>query len=119
MDPAQYDITIIKGKTYRLKAYWLDPAGAAINLTNRTIRMQMRLTRTSPDKIIDYDNALKGGITVNAVAGYFEAIIPPATTSLLNFNEALYEVDTVNNANAADIEPVLEGRASLKIGIIQ
>lgn len=118
MEAGKHNLEITKGKTFIFKAIWTDPNDAPINLTGRTIRMQIRRSKDSSTTYIDFDSDLKGGITKVNATGEFTVTIPVVETSTFDFVEAVYEIDSVVSLTGA-VEPILEGRVIMDQGVIR
>lgn len=87
------NIKIKKGSTYEHTFTYVDSAGAAINVTGYTARMQIRET---VDNAAYVYQALSGGdITVGTTDGKFTLSIPAATTSAITIDSGVYDVEVI------------------------
>lgn len=72
MQPQEYNLTFWQGKTWRATIAWTDDVGDPKDLTDYQFRMQVRSKYADLDTAgpyVDIDSDLKGGITVNELAG--------------------------------------------------
>lgn len=89
-------IKIKKGTTYEHVFTYVDSAGAAINVTNYTARMQIRETIYATAYVYQ---ALSGGdITVGGADGKFTLSIPAATTAAWTFASGVYDIEIISPA---------------------
>lgn len=107
--PGVYDFTIRQGGTFSRRLTWKDDAGAPINLTGYTARMQIR----TPDNgtILLSLTTENGGITLGGVLGTITLAITAAATAALNWVYGLYDLELI--APGGDVVALLEGRAIL------
>lgn len=86
-------ITIEQGATFNPVLTWKDQAGALINLTGYSARMQIR--PTVDDAGIPFVDAtdLNGKLVLGGVAGTITLNIPATDTAALVFSEAVYDLE--------------------------
>lgn len=81
-----YDIIIEQGADWRLVLTWKDEAGAPVNLTGYTARMQVRETYASKVKVFDLTTE-NGRITLPG-DGVIELAIPASVSAAVAINPA-------------------------------
>jgi len=99
MTPAEIDLTIYQGATFRKPFQWTagDPA-VAVNLTGATARMQLRKKITSPDVLLELTTANGGILITTPLEGKFEIFITDTQTSAIDFKTAVYDLEIVDTA---------------------
>ena len=108
MTAARFKIKLEQGATYRRPFKWKS-GGVLVDMTGYTGRMHIR-----PD--IDSSNIIatltteNGGITIFP-SGTFTLFISDADTALLDFEEAVYDIELI--APNGDVTRILEGIATL------
>ena len=86
-----YDIVIEQGATFTLNATWKDSAGAPVNLTGYSARMQVRPSYESEEilaSLVSPTNIVLGG-----ALGTIVATIPATDTQKLNIQEGVYDLE--------------------------
>jgi hypothetical protein len=108
MKPATIDFTLYQGSTFRKSFQWLSN-NVPTDLTNCSIRMQVRQTPTSPEGF-EFNSTNTLAIT-DALLGKFELIIPPSFSSVLIFSEYVYDIEITFNTD--DVVRVIKGKIML------
>lgn len=85
---------------------------APVNLVGYVARMQVRANLAATSKILDLDSSLKGGITLGGSEGVITITVGAATTALLNFASAVYDLEL--ESPDGSVYRLLEGRISLR-----
>lgn len=96
MKPAKLDLTIYQGATFKQNFLW-EMDGAAVDISNSEIRMQIRNRVESPDFIseatVTNGKFVIGNQAIPDQKGKFELIIPATETATFNFDEAVYDIE--------------------------
>lgn len=77
-----YDIVADQGATFNQTLTYRDSAGALVDLTGYTARMQVRYGYDDPNAVIDLTTA-NGGITLGGAAGTIALLITAAVMSAI------------------------------------
>lgn len=94
MAAAVYDITIEQGATYRLDIVWKDNAGAPINLTGYTARMQVREKVSSETALLDLTSQ-NGGIVLGGATGAIAIVAAATMTDDITAKRGVYDLELV------------------------
>ena len=89
---ANYDITIEQGATFQLNLIWKDSAGAPIDLTGYTAKMQVRQRYASDDAVLSLSTTA-GTIVLGGVAGTINITGPAADTAAITIKQGVYDVE--------------------------
>jgi hypothetical protein len=101
-----YDITIQQGATFQTSIKWSDSAGAAINLTGYSARMQARASYESTSTIFSLTDS--SGITLGGTAGTIAVLISGSTTAGFSAPwEGVYDLELVSGGGV--VTRLLEG----------
>ena len=93
LDTAQrVDITCRKGDSFRLELTFKDDAGAVINLTGYTWKLDVRETDTSVSAIIEDDSFTYNGTNL----GVLTITAPPATMAGIDGGLYVYDLQSTN-----------------------
>jgi len=117
MAAGKYSFTIEQGSTTNFTIVYLDSTGAPVNLTNYGSKMQIRLTYDSAP-IITLSSSLNADGTglnmTNAASGAIGIFIASCTSSMFNFDTAIYDLDIISGSGACPIvNRILEGKVKL------
>jgi len=117
MAAGKYSFTIEQGSTTNFTIVYLDSTGAPVNLTNYGSKMQIRLTYDSAP-IITLSSSLNADGTglnmTNAASGAIGIFIASCTSSMFNFDTAIYDLDIISGSGDCPIvNRILEGKVKL------
>jgi hypothetical protein len=120
MAAGKYSFIIEQGATTNLNIQWTDSSGSAVDLTGYSARMQIRPGIEASDVYISLlSNLQPDGTGLNlsgsngetpVESGSIGIYISAYSSSLLNFNEAYYDLELVNGI---EVTRLLEGRVKL------
>jgi hypothetical protein len=120
MAAGKYSFIIEQGATTNLNVQWTDASGSAIDLTGYQARMQIRPGIESSEVYISLSSSLQPDGTGLNLAGSCDCNPPESgsvgiyisaySSSLLNFNEAYYDLEMVNGI---EVTRLLEGKIKL------
>lgn len=100
----QLDLVIEQGATFTLSLFYQDDTGAAVDITGRTARMQLRSAITSADVVLALTTE-NGRISIDGPRGLIALSISAADTAGLS-GDGVYDLELVNGAV---VERVLQG----------
>ncbi len=119
MAAGKYSFIIEQGATTNFQINWTDESGSAIDLTGYQGRMQIRTSYES-SPLLSLSSSLKAdgtGINLSGsngttplASGSIAVYISAASSSLLEFGEALYDLEMVK---ANEVTRLLEGKVKL------
>lgn len=101
----QLDLVIEQGATFTLSLFYQDDTGAAVDITGRTARMQLRKSDHSGNVEIELTTA-NGRISIDGPRGLIALSIAAADTAELD-GHGVYDLELVNGAV---VERVLQGQ---------
>jgi hypothetical protein len=105
-----YDLEIKQGATLSLTATWKDSAGAAINLTGYTARMQVRSAYDATSTILSLTSS--SGITLGGAAGTIAITASATVTAALTAPWAgVWDLELVSGGGV--VTRLLEGAATV------
>jgi hypothetical protein len=121
MAAGKYSFIIEQGATTNFQINWTDDAGAPIDLTGYQARMQVRPAVESTDIIIALSSSLSDtcgtGIHLSGSnditplqSGSIGIYISAQSSSLLNFNEAFYDLELIKGC---EVLRLVEGKVKL------
>lgn len=117
MRAAQYDLYIEEGASFAVVFRWEDKDGDAQDLTDLDFEMKIRPTKDSSTVILSgsYDGGTDtptGDIVFSegGANGQFGIAITAANTALLDFTQAVYDIEITD---VATVYRVVEGRVFL------
>ena len=120
MAAGKYSFIIEQGATTNLNIQWTDASGSAIDLTGYQARMQIRPAIESSEVYISLSSSLQPDGTGLNLSGSCDCNPPESgsvgiyisaySSSLLNFNEAYYDLEMVNGI---EVTRLLEGKIKL------
>jgi hypothetical protein len=106
----RYDLEIQQGATLSLTATWKDSAGAAINLTGYTARMQVRSAYDATSTILSLTSS--SGITLGGAAGTIAITASATVTAALTAPWAgVWDLELVSGGGV--VTRLLEGAATV------
>ena len=120
MAAGKYSFIIEQGATTNLNVQWTNNSGSAVDLTGYQARMQIRPGIEASDVYISLSSSLSPdgtGLNLNGSngetpleSGSIGIYISAYSSSLLNFNEAFYDLEMVNGR---EVTRLLEGKVRL------
>ncbi len=120
MAAGKYSFIIEQGATTNFQINWNDESGSAVDLTGYHARMQVRPSVESDTIYLSLSSSLQGdgtglnlsgsNFTTPLQSGSIAVYISADTSSLLNFNEAFYDLEMVNGSV---VTRLLEGKVKL------
>jgi len=116
MAAGKYSFIIEQGSTTDFTIIYLDSNGNPIDLQFYSAKMQIRETYNSAP-LLTLSSSLNGDGTgldmSNAVSGSIGIYIASCTSSMLTFNEALYDLDVISGSNCPVVNRIIEGKVKL------
>jgi hypothetical protein len=119
MAAGKYSFIIEQGATTNFQINWTDESGSAINLTGYQSRMQIKNSYDSAP-LLSLSSSLKSdgtGINLSGSngttplsSGSIAVYISAVSSSILDFSEALYDLEMVNGN---EVTRLLEGKVKL------
>ena len=109
MPAAQYNIIIEQGATWRLSLTWKDSAGAPIDLTGYTARMQVRQAYGAADALLSLSNGT--GITLGPSAGVITLTASATQTAAIAARNGVYDLEMV--APDGTVTRLLQGSVTI------
>ena len=120
MAAGKYSFVIEQGATTNFQINWTDESGSAIDLTGYHARMQVRPSVESDTIYLSLSSSLQedgtglnlsgSNFTTPLQSGSIAVYISADTSSLLNFNEAFYDLEMVKGSV---VTRLLEGKVKL------
>jgi len=120
MAAGRYSFTIEQGTTLDFNVQYLDSNSTPVDLTDYSGRMQIRPTLTSNDVIITLSSSrAEDGTGLNfsgsngttpPTSGSIGVFISAVSSSLFNFNEAVYDLEIYSGSI---VTRILEGKVKL------
>jgi len=120
MAAGRYSFVIEQGATTNIQINWTDSSGSAIDLTEYQARMQIRPGVESSDVFLSLSSSLSPdntGINLSGSngitplqSGSLAIYISAHSSSLLNFNEAYYDLEL---QKGYEVTRLLEGKVKL------
>jgi hypothetical protein len=116
MAAGKYSFIIEQGSTVDFSIVYNDSNGNPVNLTEFDSKMQIRQTYGSAP-LLTLSSSLNGdgtGLNMsNAASGAIEIYIASCTSSMLTFNEAIYDLDIISGSSCPVVVRILEGKIKL------
>jgi hypothetical protein len=117
MAAGKYSFIIEQGSTVNFSIVYNDANGNPVDLSQFGSKMQIRQTYSSPP-LLTLSSSLNAdgtGLNMsNAVSGAIGIYIASCTSSMLTFNEALYDLDIISGSgNCPTVTRILEGKVKL------
>ena len=119
MAAGKYSFIIEQGATTNFQINWTDESGSAIDLTGYHGRMQLRTSYDSSPLLSLLSSLKADGTGINLSgsngttplsSGSIAVYISAVSSSLLDFGEALYDLELVNGN---EVTRLLEGKVKL------
>ena len=116
MAAGKYSFVIEQGTTTNFNILYQDSSKNYINLTGYEARMQLRSSISSPTVYLQLSSSLNSdgtGITVSP-SGSINIYISSCTSSLLTFDQAVYDLEIYSGSGACPyVIRLLEGNVKL------
>jgi hypothetical protein len=117
MAAGRYSFVIEQGSTLNFSIVYNDSNGQPVDLSQYSAKMQIRQTYSSPPLLTLSSSLNADGTGLNmssAVSGTIGIYIASCTSSLLTFNEALYDLDIISGSGKCPVvNRILEGKVKL------
>ena len=124
MSAGRYSFVIEQGATLSLELQYKDSLGNPINLTGCGGKMQIRPSVSSPTASITLSSSLAAdgtGLnfsgsngTTSPVSGSIGIFISAASSSMLNFNTGVYDLEITSGSF---VTRILEGQVKLSLNV--
>jgi len=114
MSAGTLDLFVEQGATFSYTLTLNDSAGAPVNLTGYTARMQMRRSVQSPDILISLTTA-NGRLVITPLTGVITMTISATDTAALNFQSAVYDLE-IESAGGI-VTRLIEGKVRLSLEV--
>ena len=101
MPAANYDIEIEQGASYNKQFVYRDSAGALVDLTGITARMQVRPNIKSTTVLIELTTA-NNRIVIDGPAGSVTINLTATETAEFDWRKGVYDLELVTDADNAD-----------------
>jgi hypothetical protein len=105
-----YNFVMDQGATFTLQMVYQNGAGAPINLTGYTAKMQLRLKFGSPDAALTLTTE-NGGITINGPTGTINLLVTDEQTLALDPVFYVYDLDIITGGT---IERLVMGQITVR-----
>ena len=117
MAAGKYSFTIEQGSTVDFVIVYKDSNGVPVDLSTYNSKMQIRLTYGSAP-IVTLSSSLNAdgtGLNMsNAASGAIEIYIASCTSSMFNFDTAIYDLDIISGSGDCPVVTrILEGKVKL------
>jgi len=116
MAAGKYSFVIEQGSTVNFTIVYNDSNGNPIDLSQYDSKMQIRETYNSAP-LLTLSSSLNAdgtGLNMsNSISGAIGIYIASCTSSLLSFNEALYDLDIISGSDCPVVNRILEGKVKL------
>jgi hypothetical protein len=117
MAAGKYSFTIEQGSTVDFVIVYKDSNGVPVNLSTYNSKMQIRLTYGSAP-IVTLSSSLNSdgtGLNMsNAASGAIGIYIASCTSSMFNFDTAIYDLDIISGSGDCPVvDRILEGKVKL------
>jgi hypothetical protein len=116
MAAGKYSFIIEQGSTVNFNIVYNDSNGNPIDLSQYESKMQIKETYNSAP-LLTLSSSLNAdgtGLNMsNAASGAIGIYIASCTSSLLTFNEALYDLDIISGSDCPVVNRILEGKVKL------
>ena len=109
MAAGMYRLRLKKGDDYRKDFYLKDSAGAAVDLTGCSFKMQIRESFSS-DVLVELSTE-NGKIESDAENGHIVLVFIPADTSDASWKKAIYDIELKNSTD--EIQTIISGTVDL------
>jgi hypothetical protein len=108
---AKHDLVIEQGATFRLQLVWKDPAGVPIDITNSTVRMQIRHSTYDAQPILSLTSLPSAGLTLTN-PGTIDILITDEQTTALAVPRGVYDIEIESQSGV--VTRLIEGRVTIK-----
>ena len=123
MSAGKYSFVIEQGATLSFELQYKDGTGAPISLAGYSGKMQIRPTVASSEIYLTLSSSINtDGTGLNfsgsngqtpVVSGSIGVYIASTTSSLLNFDQAVYDLEIYSSANPPVVTRLIEGNIKL------
>jgi hypothetical protein len=123
MAAGRYSFVIEQGATVNFELQYRDDTGTPIDLTDYAGRMQIRSNVSSPVVLLSLSSSLNpDGTGINfsgsngstpPTSGSIGIYIAACTSSMLNFDQAVYDLEIYSGSNCPYVIRLLEGQVKL------
>lgn len=110
MAAATYDILIEQGATFQLDLVYKDSAGAPIDVSGYTARMQVRRTYDAPTALLSLTTE-NNCITLGGAAGTVVVKAPATATDNLPAKTGVYDLELISPSG--DVTRLIRGAVSI------
>lgn len=94
MPAAQYDLVIEQGATLLQTFRWTSSAGAGVDLTGCTAKMQIRAGYADTGAAVLLElSTTAGTIVITAASGQIDLVVPASTTTALTWVKGVYDLE--------------------------
>lgn len=112
MKPGKLDLTIIQGSTYGGTFLVIDPDESAVDLTGYNARLSAKLLIDDTTTVISWiSTGLTPQFVMGGAAGTIVLTVDASDTALLNFDQAIYDMEIYDGAGL--VYRILEGYIEL------
>ncbi len=95
---AHYDLNITQGSSFVIRVVAQDSSGAAIDLTNWSLRGYAKIKYSESNLLVDLDPKKASPYS----SGYIDIEITAATTSTLPVTEGVYDIEIYDSSGYVD-----------------
>lgn len=113
MIPGRWDFSIYQGSKFEVNLQWKDEDGNVVDTTGYEWKMQIREFYNSATPIITLDSTTPAGITDNG-SGLLNIKIPASDTQLMDFSNAVYDLEFEPPSGADDRDKLLRGKVKFE-----
>ena len=103
--PGLLNLTFSQGATWKLAMTYTDNAGAPINLTGYTARMQARPSYESDTTVLSLTNGT--GLTLGGTAGTINLLVAASATAAIDADQYVYDLEIASASN--EVTRVVQG----------
>lgn len=114
MPAAIRNFAIDQGATFNQVITWKDSAGAPINLTGYSARMQARKNKNAGDVLVELTTQ-NGRIILGGSTGRITLNIPASVTAAFNWTRGLYDLELVRADG--EVSRLLQGELTVSVGM--
>ena len=105
-----YNITIEQGSTFVLTIIYKDSAGAVVNITGYSARMQARVRKASETPFLDIDSA-GGEIVITGASGQLVITVSATVTAAITATYGVYDIEIEDGSGV--VTRILEGEVAV------
>jgi hypothetical protein len=111
---ARYDLTIEQGATFERTFRWEDSEGAPVDISSYSVRMSIRSTRASTTPLATSTGGTPAIVIVKTgVTGVFTCSIIAFRTALLDFTNAVYDIELYTDDSPSVVYRIFQGNVTL------